>query len=115
MGQKYSHIETINEVYRAEIDRLRDKVNRERGQHARDKEGIRRDHENMAENIKLDHTREMDKRHQDHEAEIGKLKGMQTIRLYFYDSSSKFNNQRDPQGKGQVYWQFPKESQVPGK
>ena len=85
LGQKYSHIETINEVYRAEIDRLRDKVNRERGQHARDKEGLKRFHENMAENVKLDNTREMDKRHQEHEAEIGKLKGMQTIRLYFCD------------------------------
>ena len=39
LGQKFSHISTINEVYRAEIDRLRDKVNRERGQHARDTEG----------------------------------------------------------------------------
>ena len=90
LGQKYSHIETINEVYRAEIDRLRDKVNRERAQHARDKEGIKRDHENMAENIKLDHTREMDKRHQDHEAEIENLKGMQITKLNFYDRSNKY-------------------------
>ena len=82
LGQKYSHIETINEVYRAEIDRLRDKVNRERGQHARDMEGLKRHYENMAENVKLDHAKEMEKRLQDREAEMEKLKGMM-IKLLF--------------------------------
>ena len=38
-----------NEVQRAEIDRLRDELARERGQHARDKEGQRRQHDNKAE------------------------------------------------------------------
>ena len=83
LGQKFSHISTINEVYRAEIDRLRDKVNRERGQHARDTEGLKRNHETMAENMKLDHAKEMDKRHQDHEAEMEKLKGKLMIKLNF--------------------------------
>ena len=58
LGQKFSHISTINEVYRAEIDRLRDKVNRERGQHARDMEGLKRYHENMAKNVELDHVKD---------------------------------------------------------
>ena len=101
LGQKYSHIETINEVYRAEIDRLRDKVNRERGQHARDMEGLKRYHENMAENIKLDHAKEMDKRHQDHEAEMEKLKGKLMIKPYFNDSFSTSVYQRNHQGEGQ--------------
>ena len=82
LGQKFSHISTINEVYRAEIDRLRDKVNKERGQHARDMEGLKRYHENMADNVKLDHAKEMENRHKDHEAEMEKLKGI-IIKPYF--------------------------------
>ena len=78
LGQKYSSIETINEVYRAEIDRLRDKVARERGQTARDKEGMRRHYENMAEILKLDHVKEMDKERREQESEMDKLNGIKT-------------------------------------
>ena len=76
LGQKCSNIETINEVYRAEIDRLRDKVNRERGQTIRDKEGMKRHYENMAENMKLDHAKEMDKKRREHETGMDKLNGI---------------------------------------
>ena len=76
LGQKYSHIESINEVYKAEIDRLRDKVIRERSQHARDMEGLKRHLENKAENVKLDHAKEMDKMQQNQHAEMDKLNGM---------------------------------------
>ena len=61
----------------------RDKVNRERGQHARDIEGLKRFHENMAENVGLDHVKDMVKRNQDHEAEMEKLKGKLMIKHNF--------------------------------
>ena len=64
-----------NEVQRAEIDRLRDELARERGQHARDKEGQRRQHDNKAEIMKLDHAREMDREKQQHQTELDRLKG----------------------------------------
>lgn len=86
LGQKYSSIETINEVYRAEMDRLRDKVGRERGQTARDKEGMRRHYENMAENLKLDHAKEMDKERREHESEMDKLNGIKINLKYVYSN-----------------------------
>ena len=101
LGQKFFHISTINEVYRAEIDRLRDKVNKERGQHTRDMEGLKRHYENMAENIKLDQAKEMDKRHQDHEAEIEQLKGK--LMIISKTAPLHFFYQRNHQGEGQVY------------
>ena len=58
-------------------------MNKERGQHTREMEGLKRHYENMYENTKLNHAKEMDKRHQDHEAETEKLKGKLIIKINF--------------------------------
>ena len=83
LGEKFSNmqlqkmsIEATNEVHRAEIDRLRDDLTRERGQLIRDKESLKRHHENMTENVKLDHGREVDKLQQMHQAEVDKQNGV---------------------------------------
>ncbi len=83
LGQKFSNmelqkmsIEATNEVHRAEIDRLRDDLTQERGQHTRDMESLKRHHENMTENVKLDHGREVDKLQQMHQAEVDKQNGV---------------------------------------